>query len=125
MKKNYLFLCVLVFLSTIAFGIDVVTSNGKYKSHKSTAKGLEINCGFNPWKDCYRTWVNGGHIVVEVNQQDGWHQLRPAVLRNNDGSIEMNPTLDMFFERRECGSAYDENGVLETTCLYNNVFLVD
>lgn len=124
MKKNLSILFVLMLFSTLSYGIDVVFTSGGYKGHESTAAGTKVRCSWNPWKDCYRTSCGGGGIILEFNGPYGWTQVR-AVMRREDGTEIENPTMEQFIERRECGSSYDENGELVTSCIYNNVFIIE
>jgi hypothetical protein len=128
MKKNLSIFLVLILFSKLSYGDIVIggtiTRDGKYKGRQGSAAGLKMNCSFNPFKDCYRTTCTAGNLVIEVNGPNGWEQIK-VVMRRDDGTDISNPTLEEFLARRECGSYYDENGELVTSCFYNNVFIVE
>lgn len=99
-----------------------ITSSGNYKGRTQILGGLRINCGWAPWKDCCRTSCGGGGIILEINGTDGWQQAR-AIMKRVDGIGINNPTLEELLANSVCGSFYDENGVLVTSCFYNNLFI--
>jgi len=43
MKKNLLFLSLLILSSTLSYGIEIITSSGNYKGRDQTPEGLRIN----------------------------------------------------------------------------------
>lgn len=128
MKKNLISLGVLILFSTFTYGDIIiggtVTRDGKYKGRETTAEGLKMNCSFNPFRDCYRTTCTGGNLVIEYNGPYGWQQIK-VVIKYDDGTVMNNPTIEDFIKSGNCGSFYNEEGVLETSCFYKNVFIIE